>query len=47
MNEERTTGEAWRGVGRQAWQKARPHLASVLRQVGDELQKAVSRLEDE
>jgi hypothetical protein len=42
---ERTVGSA-RVAGKQAWQEARPHLISALRQASDELQKMVSRLEE-
>jgi hypothetical protein len=35
-----------RVAGKQAWQEARPHLISALRQASDELQKMVSRLEE-
>lgn len=39
--------ESARAAGAQAWQEARPHLISALRQASDELQKMVSRLEED
>jgi len=36
-----------RVASQQAWQEARPHLISALRQVNDGLQKVISRLEEE
>ena len=39
--------ESARAAGKQAWQDARPHLASALRQITTELQELASRLEKE
>ena len=39
--------ESARVTGKQAWQDARPHVLSALRQVGVELQKVISQLEEE
>jgi hypothetical protein len=39
--------ESARAASAQAWQEARPHLISALRQASDELQKMVSRLEED
>lgn len=36
-----------RAAGEKVWQEAQPHLLSALRQVNAELQKMVSRLEEE
>ncbi len=37
--------ESMRAAGQQALQQARPHLVSALRQVNEELQKMINRLE--
>ena len=39
--------ESARAAGGQAWQDARPHVISALRQVSAELQKMATRLEEE
>lgn len=36
-----------RAAGEQTWQEARPHLLSALNQINAELQKMITRLEDE
>lgn len=48
MREEaRRTAESARAAGQQTWQSARPHLLNALRQLDAELQKLISRLEEE
>ena len=39
--------ESARAAGEQAWQEAQPHLLSALRRVNAELQKMVSRMEQQ
>jgi hypothetical protein len=46
-DEAKRAAESAHAAGAKAWQDARPHVVSALRQLNAELQKMVSKLEEE
>lgn len=47
QEEAKRAAESAHAAGARAWQDARPHVVSALRQLNAELQKVVSKLEEE
>jgi hypothetical protein len=45
--EAKRAADSAHAAGSQAWQDARPHVVSALRQVGAELEKMIGKLEGE
>ena len=45
--EAKKAADAAHAAGSKAWQDARPHVVSALRQVGAELEKMIGKLEEE